>query len=44
MQYSIKLTGTVKGLYNLGLLTGEIKPSLQNNLEHKLKSDRRFFN
>lgn len=35
------VTGTVTGLYDLGLLAGEIKPSLQNNLEHKIVgSDR----
>jgi len=35
------VTGTVKGLYDLGLLAGEIKPSVQNNLEHKIVgSDR----
>jgi DNA-binding transcriptional LysR family regulator len=34
-------TGTVTGIYDLGLLAGEIKLSLQNSLEHKIVgSDR----
>jgi DNA-binding transcriptional LysR family regulator len=34
-------TGTVTGVYDLGLLAGEIKLSLQNSLEHKIVgSDR----